>query len=178
MGFNTDGCAMIDEYRELVRSAVRTRSGEPVYNGSVEHATVLAETFFSNAEREVCILSGDLNPRVYGNPEVVRQAKLFLADAGHSAKFLIEDENNLDFKNHPFLEGVKDFSNVEFRVVPTVVQKSYNYHFMTMDDDSYRFEQDRAKTQAIAAFGDIKGAKNIKGIFSILWNASKPLAYN
>lgn len=164
--------AMIETYKEKVKLAAEARNGDPVYNGSIDHAAVLVEAMFKYAQKEVCILSGELNARVYGRASVVEQANLFLADPGHKAKILVEDETCLDWTNHPLLEALHDNSNVEFKVVPQELSNRYQFHLTVMDGDSYRFEKDKSEPVAIAAFGDKKGGENMQNIFSILWDAS------
>ncbi|MBW8320464.1 MAG: hypothetical protein K0M49_15370 [Arenimonas sp.] len=169
---------MIDKYRERVKNAAEARKGEPLYNGSLDHAAVLAEAMFQHAQKEVCILSGELNARVYGRADVVEQANLFLADPDHTAKILVESESALDWENHPLLKAISDNGNAEVKVVPENVRGLYNFHFIVMDSDSYRFEKDRGEPVAIAAFGDKKGGENMRNIFSTLWNSSKSVARN
>lgn len=170
------GGAMIDKYRERVKCAAEARNGEPVYNGSIDHASVLAEAMFAHAQREVCILSGELNARVYGRAGVVEQANLFLADPEHQTQILVENPEALDWENHPLLKALSDNNNVAFRAVPEEIQERYKFHFIVMDGDSYRFEKSKAEPVAIAAFGDTKGGENMKDIFSTLWNVSTPIA--
>ena len=167
---------MIDKYRERVRSAAEAKTGEPVYNGSLAHAAVLAETMFGYAQNEILILSGELNPRVYGRADVVEQARLFLADPEHKVRVLVETPDSLHSENHPLMTVLGDKENAEVRAVPRDLQEKYEFHFMVMDGDSYRFEKDKREPIAIAAFGDEIGGANIKGIFDTLWSKSCPLA--
>lgn len=166
---------MIAKYRERVKNAAQARNGDPVYNGSMEHASVLVEAMFAHAHTEVCVLSGELNARVYGRDDVVEQANLFLADPQHRAQFLVEEPEALDWVNHPLLSALSDNENVEVRSVPREIQNRYKFHLIVMDEDSYRFEKDRSEPVAIAAFGDITGAENMKSIFNTLWNVSRPV---
>ena len=48
----------------------------------------------------------------------------------------------------------------------------YDFHFLLMDNDSYRFKKERKKHVAVAAFGDPEGANNLSKIFESLWEAS------
>ncbi len=166
---------MIAEYRERVKNAARARNGDPVYNGSMEHASVLVEAMFAHAHHEVCVLSGELNARVYGREDVVEQANLFLADPQHRAQFLVEEPEALDWVNHPLLNALSDNDNVEVRSVPREMQSRYRFHLIVMDNDSYRFEKDRSEPVAIAAFGDAIGAENMRDIFNKLWSVSTPV---
>ena len=78
MAVQNSGDQMIG-YVEKVRRAAISRNGEPLYNGSVDHAAVLAEAMFTHAEKSVDILTGELNARVYGGAAVVDRVKEFLS---------------------------------------------------------------------------------------------------
>lgn len=164
----------LDGYRERVQKLARQRIGEPIFNGSLEHAAIIVENMFAHASSQICILSGKMNARVYGPDEVLEQARLFLAEASHSVRILLEDANPDDAKDHPFLEEFADYKNVEVRSVPDEFQELYECHLLVMDEDCYRFEKDKHKHSAIAAFGDTKGSKNLQKVFNSLWGLSEP----
>ena len=68
-----------DAYRQHVRSLAQRHDGGVVFNESIEHASTVIESLFANANHGVDILTGVLNPRVYGREEVITEARLFLA---------------------------------------------------------------------------------------------------
>ncbi len=90
-------------------------------------------------------------------------------------RILLEDANPDEAKDHRFLEEFADHQNVEIRSVPDELQELYECHILVMDEDSYRFEQDRHKHSAIAAFGDMEGSKNLRKVFNSLWEFSEPV---
>jgi hypothetical protein len=165
----------LKDYKAEVKRAAVKRNGKPVYNASLEHASIIVENMFEHAHSNVCILSGALNARVYGREEVVEQAKLFLADPSHKVRILLEDGSVANRSGHPFFEALDQSENMEIRCLPLATQEQYNFHFMVMDDDSYRFENDRSKCAAVAAFGDPAGAKNMRRIYDILWESGEAL---
>lgn len=165
----------LDKYRDRVEELARRRKGEPIFNGSLEHAAIIVETMFANSSHSVQILSGKLNARVYGRDDVVEQAKLFLADANHTVRILLEENRKEDLSDHPFFDEFAEYQNLEVRVVPADWQNTYDFHFLVMDSDSYRFEHDKTKHSAIAAFGDGPAAKNLARIFNDLWQQSEPV---
>ena len=63
-------------YRQRIRTLARRRDGQAIYNATVEHATIIVEHLFSNAGESVDILTGSLNPRVYGRDRVIEEAQL------------------------------------------------------------------------------------------------------
>lgn len=166
----------METYRERVKRAAEAKTGEPIYNGSVDHAAVLAEAMFAYAHDEVCILTGELNARVYGRASVVEQATLFLADPEHHVSILIENLNAIDFENHPLLKSISDKSNIKVRIVPEYLQEKYSFHFIVVDKDSYRFERNKEEPIAIAAFGEEQGGENLHRIFKSLWTLSSDIA--
>lgn len=166
----------MEAYRDRVEKLARQRKGEPIYNGSYDHAAIIVENMFAHARDRMSILSGGLNARVYGPKEVIEQAKLFLADPRHKLQILVEDPKVLTTE-HPFLEKFWDNENVEVRVVPSGLKSLYDFHFLVMDGDSYRFESDKTSPSAVAAFGDKIGASNMDEIYASLWRQGNPAPY-
>ena len=159
-------------YRTKVKEAARIRDGSPLYNGSLDHAAVLAEEMFSNAESDVNILSGSLNARVYGTTAIVEKARQFLSDTKHKVRIIIENPEDVDPVDHIFVAEFAENDDVQFRALPSAMKPDVGYHFVVMDGDSYRFEKDKDHPSAIAAFGDDDGGKRLTEVFDILWNAS------
>lgn len=172
LGMNSN---MLADYRVRVAARAQSRNGEPIGNSSYDHAAIIIEQMFHSANRQVSVLSGSLNARVYGRDELVDQAEFFLAQGDRSARFLVESDDPSLVKNHPLLERLRNNGNVELRVVPKDIQKLYNYHFLVMDDDSYRFEPARGTPTAVAAFGDKETAGNFSQVFDAIWEASREI---
>ena len=168
----------LEEYRERVEALARARQGEPVFNGSVEHAAVIVENMFFHSNERVRILTGKLNPRAYGPDKVMEEVKLFLAEPKHKLEILIEEADKVSLVVNPFYAFVSKFENCQIRVVSNEVQSAYDFHFLVMDNDSYRFEADKGDCQAVAAFGDAKGAKNLGRIFDALWKEPSSTPYS
>lgn len=163
----------MNEYRRRVENLARARNGEPIANGSYDHAAVIVEQMFKNAKQQVSILTGNLNARVYGREEVLEEAKLFLAHSSHSARILLEEQDDGAFSDHPFFEELGGNTNLEIRYVPADIKQLYDYHFLAMDCDSYRFEPKKDEPVAVAAFGDESGAKNLLKIFDAMWEVGE-----
>ena len=163
------------EYRQYVRSLASKRDGQPIYNASVEHASIVIENLFAKAKSRVDVLSGNLNARVYGREPVVEEAKLFLASSvNNKLRIILEEDSPEDRAIHPFFKACAKSPSVELRIAPEQVQALYGFHFVLMDNDSYRFESDKTKASAVAAFGHGKGAENLDQIYDYLWNLCAP----
>jgi len=141
----------------------------------VDHAAIIIEQMFKNAKQQVSILSGNLNARAYDRVEVLEEATLFLAHGSHQARILLEDVDETMLKDHPFIEKLGHNENVEIRRVSAALRDSYSYHFLIMDDDSYRFEPKKDEPAAVAVFGNRVGAANLSRIFEIIWGTSEPI---
>jgi hypothetical protein len=163
---------LLADYRKRVAALAAARTGEPISNGSVDHAAIIIEQMFKSAERQVSILSGSLNARVYGRDEIVDQAKFFLAQSNHRLRILLESDDVMLFRDHPLFERMRTNDNIEVGIVPAAMRDKYTYHFMVMDDDSYRYEPTKNAPTAVAAFGDRETTSNLSNIFTILWDTS------
>jgi hypothetical protein len=164
----------MEKYRKQVKEAAALRNGEPLYNSSLDHATVLTEALFEHAQRDVCILSGRMNALVYGASAVIEKARLFLSDRDRTVRVIVEDPSAIDVRDHPFFTAFLGHHDVEIRVLDSGLSELLPYHFMVMDSDSYRFEHDKTLPHAIAAFGDRTVGANLSHVFSELWGQSNP----
>ena len=165
----------LTDYMNKVRRFAEARTGAPVYNASLEHAVVILQNMFSRADDSIYILTGELNTEAYGRDEVVREARGFLKSSKHRVRILFEDERLLDegyVAKHPLLAIETGQEQIEKRRVPKELQPNYKFHFVVVDQDSYRFEPDREKHEAVAAFGDAEGAQNLKKLFEELWEVT------
>lgn len=156
----------LKDYRALVKRLAAERSGETVFNGSADHATIIIENLFASANANVRLLTGDLSARVYGGERVVQQAKQFLGHSDHTLEVIVEKENFS--KSHPFVEALRDNANVIFYKLKTDVSEKLPYHFMTVDNDCFRFEREKNTHAAVAAFGDSATASHLNNLFSSL----------
>ena len=165
----------LEHYKKQIKLAAKARVGTLVYNGSIEHASILAETMFEFANDHVWILSEKLNARVYGGDSVLEQAELFLADPRHTVRILLEDGSEENRRDHPFFDKFERHPNVEVRSVPGALAKLYKFNLLSMDGDSYRFEADKSECAAVAAFGDKDGALHVERLFLSLWGECLPV---
>ena len=167
-------------YRARIEALAEERVGEPMYNDSIEHAVIILQNIFLHARRSVKILTGKLNRDAYARRGIVEDVKRFIEADHHTLQILFEDESLVDKKEidrHPFLREIAGCDRVQLRHVPQGLQQMYNFHFVLMDEDSYRFEPDKGEFGAVATFGDKDGGENLARLFSVLWDKSKPLAH-
>ena len=165
-----DSKMSLSQYREKVKRLARQRSSQAIFNSTIDHAAIIIESMIETARDEICILSGSLNPRVYGRDEIVSQAQFFLADTDRKMRILVEDFDEVNFRENPFIDEIAESRNVEFRVTSRDTAASLDFHFLVCDEGAYRFEEDKTKPSAIASFNDPDGAANLRNIFEKIWN--------
>lgn len=157
------------EYRRLIAEKLLKRDGTPIPNGTLRHASLLIEAIFGNAQRSVKILTGELNARVYGTSQVIAKALQFLANSDHSLDIVFESTfDDGEAARHPLLSAIRESPNVQlWRLSPSATSE-LKFHCALMDDDSYRYEGDKTKPAAIAAFGDRDFARTLGAVFAAL----------
>jgi hypothetical protein len=165
------GTMELDAYREKIKQLARERNGDPIYNGSPDHAAIIVEYLFLSAESEVRILSGDLNARVYGAPGVVQRAREFLSHSNRRLRILLERETYSP--THPLIGELTPERNVQIAVIPDSIQTALEYHLATADNDCFRFEPEKENHVAVAAFGNVKSTENLNAIFDSIWDRSE-----
>ena len=158
-------------YRKRVFALAEQKTGEAIYNGSIEHASIVMEALFGYAEKTVKILTGFLNPAVYGSVEVVIAAHRFLSDRSRQVEILLEDPS-LNSLN-PFFAMLGDHKNLIVKRTSQHIYTDFSCHCAIADADGYRFEADKSKPFAVAAFGDAQGGKVLTEVFSDLWKSSE-----
>lgn len=169
----------MEDYREQVERLARERTGESFYNNSPDHASIIIETLLGSAQREVCLLTHALNPDVFAREEIVGAAQKFLSDGTHSLKILIEsDPSETVSTGHPLAQELVQHSNSEIRMLPAWILSDIPYHFTVADADSFRFEPNKDKWEASAAFGDERSGRKLQNVFDRLWQISTESAFS
>lgn len=174
-------------YHEQVREAIARRSGEPLLNSTLDHASLIVQEALSAGDDHVHILSSRLDTSCYAKPGLIAAAKAFLAGKNHHLRILVEAQD-FEWVEHPLINELRDqkgdaeHGGLWLRVVPTAWSSGYNFNFMLLDDFGFRFEADRQSPAAVASFYP-KGAKqkqieNLSQIFSTLWEVSRPVELN
>ena len=123
------------------------------------------------------ILSRRFDPRIYGTDALIDSAKLFSGQPERKTRIALENANPDEFINHPFAIELEHNSNIEFRKIPDHLHDIIKSNFTVMDKCSYRFEEDKQKAVAIAAFGDTNGfAERLSGYFDNVWEMCEPIS--
>lgn len=165
------------DYVRRVHDLARVCDGTPFFNASLGHAAVIVERIIADACKSVSILSGSLDPRVYGRSRVLREAIRFLDHRRCEMRIILEGKDPDVLKDNDFLKRFKDHARVSLRFMPEREQSRYKFHFLVADGESYRIKADKTKSSAVVAFGHLQGASNLERLFGILWDiAEAPLS--
>jgi hypothetical protein len=184
----------LEAYRERVRHQIMRRTGEPILNGSVDHAAILCQEIFLAGENEILILSNRLDEACFGREGVRNAAKILLGDPDKRMRVLVEwdlwDPNqNFDWSEHPFVESLlhfwspdTDVPRFDLRTVHRDYLRRYRFNFMVLDSFGYRFQDDRDYPAAVAAFfpedrptDATDTVIRLRGIFDTLYETATPL---
>ena len=153
-------------YRDKVREAISRRDGTPLFNGSDVHASIIVEEMFLSAEQSMLLLVNSLAERIYGTPDMIRAATAFM-ERGGKLRILVEDGNRFKLDQHPLMcELLPKYRNqIEVALVEQKLAGDQVFNFAVVDDDGYRFEEDRNQVKAVVVFGDKKGAGILESMF-------------
>ena len=161
------------DYVRRVHDLARVCDGTPFFNASLGHAAVIVERIMADACTSVSILSGSLEPRVYGRSRVLRETMRFLDRRHCEMRIILEGKYPDVLRDNAFLERFTDHPSVSLRFMPEREQDRYKFHFLVADGESYRIEADKSKSSAVVAFGHLQGALNLERVFGTLWDLAE-----
>jgi hypothetical protein len=164
-----ESASELDDYRRFVERIADAADGKVIFNRSIAHAGVVISNIFRISQASVDILTGSLDPVVFGVPEVLEQAKQFVLRAGH-VRIISEFDISSD---HPLLRTLKEFAVIPDHQVLTArypfPDKELAFHFALGDGRHFRFEPDKSKTEAFAQFGEAGIGGQLMQTFDQLW---------
>ncbi len=183
-------------YFSIIDQACEEKRDALLSNGQPGHAAYIIYKFLTNAQEEVQLFSGRLRcslegVAVYGNPRIIEAAITFLQQPGRTLSVLLEEEIDVtpggDACDHPLVQavqeakaqgqiqgvlrvyqGLKDF-------IDMLKESNFNYHWMVMDKQAYRLENDTQKATAFVNFGDTQRAARLSHLFDSIANQSRVL---
>ena len=139
----------IERYRRIIKAGFDYKLTKLIDNGMPEHAAVLYEQFFVNAEDIVRIFCKNLSKQVFEFPFVVDAARRAIKK-GVTIDILLQDENPERSCFSLLLQdyGIKPLhiTEEELRITPA--------NFSVMDRRAFRYEKDREHFTAKACAYD------------------------
>jgi hypothetical protein len=162
-------------YRDFVETRTREDAGTQAFLSRTPlHASVIFEYLFLRSKKSMEILTGSLNPEIYGTAEVVQSAINFLSkNSGASISILCEA--HIDAQSHPLLKAIIENGLDEklflFRV-PKEKLSEYTYHFALGDQKHFRFQNSRDVPDAVVQFNDPQNGAMVHQLFEGLSRVS------
>jgi hypothetical protein len=164
-----------DGYYGSVAARSFDATGETIYGQHPACLAIFDQILFMRAKDRVSILSEVLDERIYGKPDTICAAVIFLKSPGARLDILVERDVDLD--EHPMMlafqrEGV--LSRVTVGRVPDN-QQNYLFNFIVTDGPGYRFQGLRQETNSRGAFGDTSMAKLMQTRFDSIKSRAVPV---
>ena len=160
-GLSKSGKLTIEQaaYIEKVSELADAHSDELISNGSKDHAKVLIHALLSRAKSEVKLFSSYLSSDIYDDEAILDALDHVINDRKIKLEILLQEPENSIDDSQIFLKISKK------------EHKDILSHFMTMDDDAYRFCEDKTNPnrQAVASFKRPKTVSNLKRQFDIMF---------
>lgn len=159
-------------WKDLIDDCAATGKDRVINNGSSDHAAYLIEKFFSSAEDEVLIFTGELFPYAFGKDSVIEKAITFLKKTGRRIRVIFEfqDVTPDSIKKNPLISSIMNAKEIA-GTLEVYDGRSFNgkvNHFAVMDKKAYRYELEHQNSIAIANFGDHNFAKNLSELFEAI----------
>jgi hypothetical protein len=158
----------LQAYRDYVNKLVRENSDRLISNGLKEHAAVLISTLLSNAKKEIRIFSTKLKSEIWEEDEVISALKTTLEKQTINIKILLQEK---PIEGNKFFELCKNSDKCEFKITKDKEVKSITEHFVTMDEEAYRYCPTTGKNEAVASFYDFDATKKLNDAFDILYKS-------
>ena len=165
-------------YFAMVDSACENHENSVISNGKAVHAIYLLYKLIANAKSEIRVLTGKLAPTLddgryhaYSDPKIIEAAAEFAANGG-VLRILFADGSEEDRNTHPFIRNVFERvpnAKLELGMPDNDVWGESDPHFITMDEEAYRFETNTMTKQALANFGDKELSRELTKLFDVLW---------
>lgn len=182
--FSISGLIM-NEYRAAVESYALYKTNYLFHNEGAEHALIIFENIFKNANSCIRIAANNLwndevvNTKAYINAIVhfldkdKTQLKIILTNFPEQEELRTTEQNNfyLTLYKHPaYREGritIVDGEGKSFKFK----KENKTIHFCTADSLMYRLEDDIEHRKAIGNFGDSQTAKELETVFDQAFNS-------
>ncbi|PIN28957.1 hypothetical protein [Prevotella intermedia] len=168
----------LKEYRKAVEHYARDKKDYLFHNGGNEHALIILENLFKNANYEICIAAQQLiNDEVVNTDVYIDSMREFLNREKTKLRIILAqkpDGNKLREKQHSFYRMLYNHpayaqNRIEIKAGKTFKTKKngmeHTVDFCTGDSRMYRFEFCVDSRQAIANFNDEEATRGLNAEF-------------
>lgn len=170
----------LEKYREAIEQYAKERKNSLILNGGNEHALIILENIFKNAEKKIRIAAEQLyNDEVVNTPRYIDSMRNFLNRDNTELCIIIAQKPpkgvckkeksfyNMLYKHSAYKENrIKIKAEIRFKD-----KKSQNFvNFCTGDDSMYRYEYSVEERKALVNFNDEKRTKDLNSSFDENFN--------
>jgi hypothetical protein len=159
----------LDQYRSYVQQIAHERPSSVILNRSPEHASIIFEQLFLRAEYKVCILTGALNSKVYGESSVLNAIEAFLRRSPQARLEIVSEEPIPT--NHPVLSRLQAAglnAQASLSTLTKQIADQTPLHFAVVDGQHFRMESDKTKFEALVQFGNPALGSDMQRLFEDL----------
>ncbi|PJI24227.1 hypothetical protein CTM59_08805 [Prevotella intermedia] len=170
----------LEKYREAIEQYAKERKNSLILNGGNEHALIILENIFKNAEKKIRIAAEQLyNDEVVNTPCYIDSMRKFLNRdktelciiiAKKPPKDVCKKENSfyhMLYKHSAYKENrIKIKAEGKFKVKGS----DNSVNFCTGDDSMYRFEYSVEKRKALVNFNDKTRTEQLNNLFDKNFN--------
>jgi hypothetical protein len=158
------------EYFKLIDKYAETHENFTIPNSEPKHAAYLLKTLFKNAQSTIRIFTGRLFEGVYGDENLIEEARNFLRKDSNNSIIIVYQEPLAkdDILESAFIKSILNDNQRQGEIKLWQSPEKFstlNNHFTVMDNTAFRFETDHGATKAIANFGDPLNAERLIDIF-------------
>ena len=128
---------------------------------------------FSQATRDIVIMSRDLDPKVFDNAQTSLALRTFLLRSRHSRlRILVIDAEPVARRGHLIVELVQRLSSFAEIRVPAPEFKNHNTAFVVVDTTGMVYRGQANRYEATVTFGDRNLARETARQFDEIWQTS------
>ena len=160
----------------MIRRRGSLMDKEIIPTSTAQQASIIIENMFNTAEKSIRILTGGLNPRVYGTAGVIQEAANFLSNQCTTMEIIfINPISNNKIFSHRLINTIIHNSNFYIYRLKEDMKKDISFHFCVVDGKTYRFKSEPHKHFSIASFGDTELAQHLENVFLTVKENSTPI---
>lgn len=161
----------LEVYRFNVRRQAAKGASEKVITNGADQASVVIESLFDQAEREVCILTEDLVSSMYGTEEVIEAATKFVRFEQGIVRVIAERPRRVRYwQNNPLVRAIGSEEGFVLREMHNLPSVPIDFHFAVADRVHGRYEVDRAGVLGMGFFSNAPVAARLISVFEYLWS--------
>lgn len=153
----------------MVRQLLLTGSSVCIDNGSAEHAKVILEEMFKQAQKTAYIFCGCISMSVWGSDAMAANIEDAIINRGVNVRFIVQNPSNIP-ENSPTVSALRRHPGT---IVSSPMFKDFKSHFAVFDSKMYRIEKDDSAKTAVACANSREDALLLNGLAEKMFDIAK-----